>query len=427
MINILYAIFLFFCVGQVYAKPIELVFWHGMAGHLGQEVKSLADGFNRSQKEFYIKPVYKGDYIETLTSFAAAFRAHNPPALVQVFEVGTAMMLLPKGVIKPADDLIKENGLSLPSAEFIASVRELYSKDGKLMAMPFNLSAPVLYYNRDALAKLGYNNTNFPRTWLEMDVLAKQLKQSGYRCAYTTAYPGWILLESYLAIHGLPMVQDKPLKAVFDTPQLASHLKRLANWQQLGYFRYGGRVDDATVYFTSGVCPLFSQSSGAYNSLSALVPFQLGVTALPLDTQTTTVRHANVVGGAALWAVNGLTKEQYKGIAEFFVYIAKPETQKQWHEHTGYLPLGLDGAYANILKSSQHPTLELAHTDLQGSAQEQATKNLTPLNQIRAANDEILEAMFAGLITPEKALAQAVVRANYLLGRFARNTKENKR
>lgn len=414
---------LLFSLGQVFAKPIELLLWHGLAGHLGEEVNRLADNFNHSQTNFLVKPVYKGDYIETLTSFAAAFRAHNPPAMVQVFEVGTAMMLSPKGVIKPVAQLMQEAGYSLPVDYFIKSAREFYSHDGALMAMPFNLSAPVLYYNKDALAKVGYNSSNFPRTWDELENAAEKLKKAGFKCAYTSAYPGWILVESYLAIHGLPMVQGTPLKAVYDTPQLNHHLTRLVRWQKLGYFRFGGRIDDASVFFTSGACPLFSQSSGAYNSLNQLVPFALGVAALPLDTQASPVRHANVIGGAALWAVEGLTKEQYQGMALFFKFIAKPKTQQRWLEHTGYLPLGLEGPYASIVQSSQHPTLSLAQADLEGDTKAQSSKNLAPMNQIRAVNDELLEAMFAGLMSPKEALHQAVLRANRLLMRFARNTQ----
>ena len=45
--------------------------------------------------------------------FAAAFRAHQPPAIVQVFEVGTAIMLSPEGVIKPVDLLMSEQGMAL--------------------------------------------------------------------------------------------------------------------------------------------------------------------------------------------------------------------------------------------------------------------------------------------------------------------------
>lgn len=409
---------------QAQSKPIELVFWHGMAGHLGDEVRLLADEFNHSQNEYIIRPVYKGDYIETLTSFAASFRAHQPPAIIQVFEVGTASMVSPKGVIKPVDELMREQGMHLPEEDFIQSVREFYSRDGQLMGMPFNLSAPVLYYNLDILSQVGYNKANFPQTWDEMEVLAEKIKKAGYDCTYTTAYPSWVLLESYLAIHGLPLTQENPARAVFDTPQLAYHYQRLKRWHDMHYFRYGGRADDATVLFTSGVCPLFSQSSGAYNSLSALVTFPLGVSAMPLDTRASKIRHANVAGGAAVWAVGGQTKEQYKGIAQFFVFIATPEVQKRWHEHTGYLPLGLKGIYANILKSSNHPTLILARADLEDNLHTKRIKNPGPQNQIRIINDEVLEAMFAGLMDSSAALHEAVTRSNHVLLRFVRNTQK---
>lgn len=410
----------------VQAKPIELVFWHGMAGHLGDEVQLLAKDFNKSQNEYIIKPVYKGDYVETLTSFAAAFRAHQAPAVVQIFEVGTAIMLSPEGVIKPVDELMKEQGMVLPKEDFIQSVREFYSRDGQLKAMPFNLSAPVLYYNLDILAKVGYSSLNFPSTWSEMEVLAEKVKKAGYDCTYTTAYPGWVLFESYLAIHGLPITQGNPVRAVFDSSHLIRHFQRLKRWHDLHYFRYGGRVDDATILFTSSVCPLFSQSSGAFNSLTALVPFRMGVASMPLDTESSKVRHANVAGGAALWAVGGQDKEHYKGIALFFAFIAKPEIQRRWHEHTGYLPIGLKGVYSSIVQTSKHPALMLARTDLEDNLHIKPFKHSGPQNQIRGINDEVLEAMFAGLISPEEALREAIARSNHILLRFARNTQQNK-
>ncbi|MCE0722692.1 MULTISPECIES: extracellular solute-binding protein [Legionella] len=422
MKKLLLFLFILFSTLSVQAKRVELVFWHGMAGHLGDEVRLLADDFNQSQNEYFIKPVYKGNYVETLTSFAAAFRAHHPPAIVQIFEVGTAIMESPKGVIKPIDELMQEQGMSLPQEDFIQSVREFYSNNGQLMALPFNLSVATLYYNLDILAKVGYSQANFPRTWAEMEVLAERLKKAGYDCTYTTAYPGWVLFESFLAIHGLPLTQNNPVRAVYATPQLLHHFERLKRWHSLHYFRYAGRVDDATILFTSGICPLFSQSSGAYNSLSALVPFHLGIASMPLDTEVSKLRHANVAGGAALWAVAGQTKKHYRGIALFFAFIAKPETQKRWHEHTGYLPIGLHGVYADILRSSRHPTLLTARADLAAELPEKPLQRFGPQNQIRSINDEVLEAMFAGFLSPSMAIQESAARTDHILLRFVRNT-----
>jgi len=413
-----------FGIGSLHAQPVELVLWHGMAGHLGDEVRLLANDFNRSQKEYVIKPVYKGNYLETITSFAAAFRAHQAPSIVQIFEVGTAIMLSPKGVIKSVGELMQEQGMSLPEDDFIQSIREFYSDHGQLVAMPFNLSAPVIYYNLDMLAKVNYNQTNFPKTWEEMEVLAQKIKKAGYDCTYTTAYPGWVLFESFMAIHGLTIVSENPLRAVFNTPQLLHHFERLKRWNELHYFRYAGRVDDATILFTSGVCPLLSQSSGAYNSLSVLVPFRLGVASMPLDTKVSKIRYANVAGGAALWAVAGQTNTQYKGIAQFFAFLAKPTVQQRWHEHTGYLPIGFKGIYASIAQASTHPNLALARKDLEESQLNHSLQHLGPQNQIRGITDEVLEAMFAGLMTSNQAIDEAVNRSNHILLRFSRNTSE---
>lgn len=421
MKNLIFA-FSFLVGVNLYAKPIELIFWHGMAGQLGDEVRALTDDFNHSQKDYVIKPIYKGNYLETLTSFTAAFRAHQAPDIVQVFEVGTALMLAPKGVIKPVDELMHEQGMSLPEGDFIQSVREFYSEQGKLVAMPFNLSTPVLYYNLDILARVNYNQSNFPKTWDEMEVLAEKIKRAGYKCTYTTAYPGWILFESFMAIHGLRIISENPLKAVFNTPQLLRHFERLRRWHQLHYFRYAGRSDDATILFTSGICPLMSQSSGAYNSLSAWVPFKLGVATMPLDTKVSKIRYGNITGGAALWAVAGQSPAHYKGIAQFFAFLAQPKVQQAWHEHTGYLPIGLKGVYAPISETSQHPNLALARSDLEERQSNYSSRYLGPQNQIRNVIDEVLEAMFAGLMTSQEAIDNAVERANHILERFSRNT-----
>ena len=404
----------------LHATPTKIILWHSLAGQLGREIQLLAKGFNDSQSDYVIKPIYKGDYIESLTSFAAAFSAKQPPALIQVFEVGTATMLAPKGIIKPAEDLMKEQGLSLPTESFFPAVRAYYSEQGKLMAMPLKTSVPALFYNADALAKIGYSAKTFPRTWDELEMLASKLKQSGFPCVYTSAYPAWILIESFSAVHGLPITNAVTKKATYNNKQVINHLERLLRWQRLNYFAYGGRSDDSTILFTSGRCPLISQSSGAYKGLSGMVPFKVGMAALPLDTKASTHRFNNVTGGAALWTVAGQTPSIYKGIAQFFMYLAQPDVQQHWHQNTGYLPLGTEGVYKVVAKNSKHPSLLLAQEEWAGTPL--LAERLGAQNQIRAINDEALEMIFAGMKSPKQAMNDAVLRANLVLLRFARNT-----
>ncbi|MGO2503922.1 MAG: hypothetical protein ACTH7C_12365, partial [Cobetia marina] len=71
----------------------EVEWWHAMGGGLGKKVDEIAADFNASQDEFVVKPVFKGNYSETMTSAIAAFRAGKGPDIVQIFEVGTATMM----------------------------------------------------------------------------------------------------------------------------------------------------------------------------------------------------------------------------------------------------------------------------------------------------------------------------------------------
>src|SRR5437868_11650232 len=88
----------------------ELQWWHAMAGELGQKVEKLATDFNDSQKEFKVVPVYKGTYAEVMTGAIAAFRAKQPPHIVQVFEAGTATMMAARGAVYPVYELMKDAG-----------------------------------------------------------------------------------------------------------------------------------------------------------------------------------------------------------------------------------------------------------------------------------------------------------------------------
>ncbi|MGQ3890657.1 extracellular solute-binding protein [Legionella sp. CNM-4043-24] len=413
-----------FYSGCLAAQAHEIVMWHSLAGGLGSELKQLVNGFNQSQSNYVIKPVYKGEYTDSLTSFAAAFRAGKPPAMVQVSEVGTATMLSPAGIIKPVHELMREQGVSLPEQDFLPAIRHFYSKNGQLQAMPFNISVPLIFYNADALQHAGWRNRPFPQTWQEMESLAEALKNAGYACSYTSAYPAWIQIESFSALHGLPLVSAEN-KAVYNHPALVGHVQRLQSWQSGHFLEYGGRTSDATVLFTSGHCVMFSQSSGSYASMMKLVRFRLGVAALPLDASLQEARHNNVAGGAALWAVAGQSEETYRGIALFYTYLARPDVQWRWHQQTGYIPIGLNGVYKQATGYHAQPTLAVARLDLARAEVNPFNPYRIPLNQIRMINDQALEAVFSGIKSPGQALKDATARADFVLNRFLRNVGES--
>lgn len=101
-------------------------FWHSMEGELGKEVDSLAQRFNAENPDYKIVPTYKGNYEQNLSAGIAAFRTGNAPAILQVYEVGTATMMASKA-IKPVYDVFKEAGIQFDESQFVPTVSGYYS------------------------------------------------------------------------------------------------------------------------------------------------------------------------------------------------------------------------------------------------------------------------------------------------------------
>ncbi|MBA2655717.1 MAG: hypothetical protein H0U70_01890 [Tatlockia sp.] len=47
-----------------------------------------------------------------------------------------------------------------------------------------------------------------------------------------------------------------------------------------------------------------------------------------------------------MWAVAGQQPFIYQGMVQFIFYILQSRVQERWHQHTGYLPLGVEGIYS---------------------------------------------------------------------------------
>src|SRR5680860_1207039 len=149
----------------------EVIWWHAMGGELGERLNEIAAGYNASQDDFVITPVYRGTYTETMTGAIAAFRAGEQPHIVQVFEVGTATMMSAEGAIYPVYELMADYDVPFDQSAYLPAVASYYvSDEGNLLSMPFNSSTPVLWYNQDALDELGLE---VPATWDELEAASR--------------------------------------------------------------------------------------------------------------------------------------------------------------------------------------------------------------------------------------------------------------
>src|SRR3954463_969003 len=142
----------------------EIQWWHSMTAVNNEWVNDLAKDFNAKQKDYRIVPVFKGSYDESMTAAIAAFRAGNAPAILQVFEVGTATMMASKGAVVPVTKLMKDAGHKFDASAYIPAVASYYTApNGQMMSFPFNSSTTVFYVNKDAFKAAGLDTNNLPK------------------------------------------------------------------------------------------------------------------------------------------------------------------------------------------------------------------------------------------------------------------------
>ena len=419
-----------FFSAAVHAAPTEIQFWHAMGGPLGDQVEAIAKRFNAAQKDYVVSTAYKGNYDETMAAAFIAHRAGTAPHIVQVYELGTANMMVAHNAVRHVWEVMAEAGERLDSKVFVPAVASYFSDpQGRLEGLPFNTSTPVMFYNKDAFRAAKLDPEKPPKTWYEMVPVLGELKDAGKMpCGYVTSWPSWVLLENTSAWHNQEFATKGngmgglDTKLVFNTHLMMRHISTLASWVKAEYFTYTGRRDEAEVRFTRGACSILTASSATYAELREAAKFDFGVAPLPYYDDVKGAPQNSLIGGGGLWVMNGHKKPEYKGVAKFMTYLSQPEVQAEWHQKTGEGPTTVaayeltkkQGFYAN------NPGHEIAIRQLllKNPTSDSKGIRLGSFPQIRAIIDEELEQVWNLTKTPKQALDAAAERGNVLLRQF---------
>lgn len=423
--------------GAAYAQKTVVDFWHGLPQPLGGQLEQIVKDFNDSQDKVQVNASYKGSYPETMQAAIAAFRAGNAPHVVQMFEVGTATMMAAGPAIKPVYQLMEEAGATFDPKAYIPAVGGYYSsKDGKMMALPFNSSTAIMFYNKDAFQKAGLDAGKPPVTWPELVEATKKLKAAGVACPFTTSWPTWIQFEQLGALHNVPFATEQNgfggLKAELkiNGPLQVKHLEMLVGMQKDGLFKYGGRDNIPDALFPAGECAIIHASSGLRGRIIKEAKFGWGAAPLPYWPEDAKDGPKNsIIGGAAFWVMTSpkRTAAEYKGVSEFFTYLAKPEVDAKWHMDTGYVPVTFKGFEKTKADGfyEKNPGADVPAAQLTRTPTTENTMGLRlgNLPEIRNIIQEEMEKAFQGQQTAKQALDTSVQRGNVVLRNFERANK----
>jgi sn-glycerol 3-phosphate transport system substrate-binding protein len=401
----------------------EINWWHAMTGANNEVVETLSKEFNESQSDYKVVPVFKGSYPETLNAGIAAFRAKQPPHIIQVFDVGTGVMMGAEGAVKPVADVLSMGGTAFDKSQYLPGIVAYYSKpDGTMLSFPYNSSSPILYYNKDAFQKAGLDPNTPPKTWPEVFDAARKIKASGASaCGLTSTWLTWIGLENFAAWNNLQYATKEnglggtDVELTFNSPMFVKHFQNIADLAKEGVFRYGGRTSEAKQLFLSGECAIMTESSGGLGDVikSGL---NYGLGQLPYYPDAPGAPQNTIPGGASLWVFAGFSDEEYKGVSAFFQFLSQTDIQARLHQVSGYLPVTM-AAYEATKASGfydKNPGRDIPITQMMGKAPTANSKGVRLINlpQVRDIENEEFEKMLAGEQTAQQALDNAVKRGN---------------
>ena len=160
------------------AEPTQLTWWHSMSGAGEKAINQLASDFNASHPDIQVKAIYQGKYDESLNKLKASMGSDSGPDIIQVYEIGSKFMI-DSGMITPVQNFIDKDKFDLSQLE--PNIIRYYTIDGKLNAMPFNTSNPILYYNKDMFKAAGLDPENPPKHMKSLNKRRKHWRKTASR------------------------------------------------------------------------------------------------------------------------------------------------------------------------------------------------------------------------------------------------------
>jgi sn-glycerol 3-phosphate transport system substrate-binding protein len=243
-------------------------------------------------------------------------------------------------------------------------------RQGRLLAMPFNSSTPILFYNADILQKAGIAAP--PKTWQEMERQLRHIKATqAAECGYSFAAGPWQELENYSVYHNLPFATHRngrdSLEAtlLINQTRVVQHIERLRHWQQEGLATFGAAAkatwaSGARTNFLEGKCAFWIDSTAWHGTVEQGTKMPWGGAPLPHEEDLTPNR--SMIGGAAIYVFKGFSAAEYAGVAAFFAFLTNTDLQVAFRKATGYVPI-TKAAYEQAKAEGyyiQHPSREIA-------------------------------------------------------------------
>ena len=158
------------------ATAVEISFYYPVAvsGPLTKIIDGLAADFEKANPDIKVKPVYSGNYGETLAKALTANKSGQPPQ-VAVLVASDSLTVIDEDAVVPMEGFVKTPSDRAWLDGFFPAFLMNGRYEGKTYGIPFQRSTQVLYWNKAAFREAGLDPNHPPANWDEMVEMGKKL------------------------------------------------------------------------------------------------------------------------------------------------------------------------------------------------------------------------------------------------------------
>ena len=288
-------------------------------------------------------------YEEILRKWVAGLGTGDLPDVAQLEDTATQQMIDTQSVV-PVADCIKADDYD--TSDIVERVLERYTVNGTLWPMPFNVSNPVLYYDKNAFRAAGLDPEKPPTTLDEVKADAQKIKDAG--------------LPDRLRPQAQPVVpravggegrtpstsnnqngrSDRATAAVFDDATGRETFAWMKDMVDSGLARTnpddGPNNFDNLLGIRSKVNGMTIDSSAALGQISQSCSRAARAAAWSSASVRCRDRSGTggvLVGGGALYMSKKSSPEKIAATWEFVKFLVRGDTQATFAAGTGYVPI----------------------------------------------------------------------------------------
>jgi sn-glycerol 3-phosphate transport system substrate-binding protein len=409
---------------------VNITFWNSTTNANATTLATITNAFNASQSKVHVTLVSQASYDDTWQKYEAGLSNGQLPDAVQLEDQRTQAAIDTQSFL-PVQSCM--NAAHYSTSDYLPRPLAYWKVNGVQEALPFAVSAPILFYNSLAFTKAGLNPNSPPTTLSQYVADANALKASGSGTALKLDpwhLETWLATANQLFVNNSNGRKARATKAAFQSTsalQIFTELDKLVTSGDattnpstgpsefddllgIGSGKYGMTID------TSAALGTVTQvlSGGQYPNV------KLAISAFP--ALNASIKGGVEPGGSGVYISSKVPALDQAASWVFLSYLCSPQTQATWAAGTGYIPVRKSSTTMATVKQlwATNPGYKVAYDEINNGANDAATSGsvIGPYADVRIDVLNAEESMYTGGVSPAKALANAAKATNATIANY---------